>query len=107
MVPASQVMRIPLPSDLDEEEIWDAANDTIESLAEAFVVLPNDETAGYLEMDLRPDKRYLYLTVPGNDSEPDGRVRGSAIAIGAKAVDAWESELRSQRPSWVLGRPSV
>lgn len=65
---------MPLPSDLDEGQLWDTANDTIDSVAEAFIAMPDDERAGYLEMDLRPDKRYLYWTVPGNDSEPDGRV---------------------------------
>lgn len=67
-------MRIPLPSDLVDEGLWYAANGTADDLAEAFVTLRDDERPGYLEMDLRPDKRYLYLTVPGNDSVPDGRV---------------------------------
>ncbi|CAM9233744.1 unnamed protein product [Ectocarpus sp. 13 AM-2016] len=70
----NQVMRIPLLSDLVDEGIWHAANGTANGLAEAFVTLPGYERPGYLEMDLRPDKRYLYLTVPGNDSVPDGRV---------------------------------
>lgn len=101
-------MRIPLPSDLDEEEIWHAANDTTDSLAEAFLALPDDETAGYLEMDLRPDKRYLYLTVPGNDSEPDGRVRGSAVAVGARAVPRGKLDdgRHGYRGCFVLGRAS-
>lgn len=87
-------MRIPLPSDLVDEGIWHAANGTADDLAEAFVTLPGDERPGYLEMDLRPDKRYLYLTVPGNDSVPDGRV--SQVNTIAYLL-SWGSVLYAQR----------
>lgn len=70
-----QVMRVKLPSDLSESDLQAAANGTHDSPVEIFVTLPEDEAAGYLEMDLRPDKRYLYWTVPGNESEADGKVR--------------------------------
>lgn len=93
-----QVMRIPLPSDLDDEEIWDAANSTSDSLAEVFIELPADESAGYLEMDLRPDKRYLYMTVPGNDSEPDGRVRGVSAAAAVAALTAAGAHSKDHYP---------
>lgn len=67
-------MRISLPSDLSAEDLSAAANGTADSPAEVFVTLPEDQAAGYLEMDLRPDQRYLYWTVPGDESEPDGKV---------------------------------
>lgn len=72
---ALKVMRVKLPSDLSTEELHAAGNDTVDSPVEVFVTLPEDQSAGYLEMDLRPDQRYLYWTVPGQDSEPDGKVR--------------------------------
>lgn len=68
---------MPLPSDLSEEELVDAVGNTADSPVETFITLPSDESAGYLEMDLRPDHRYLYWTVPGEDSDPDGKVGGS------------------------------
>lgn len=64
-----------VPSDLSETDLHAAANGTHDSPVEEFVTLPESEVAGYLEMDLRPDKRYLYWTVPGNESQPDGKVR--------------------------------
>lgn len=70
----NKVMRMPLPSDLTEDELVDAVDETADSLVETFVTLPSDESAGYLEMDLRPDHRYLYWTVPGVDSAADGKV---------------------------------
>lgn len=86
-------MRISLPSDLSEEELWDAANDTIGSLAETFISLPDDESVGYLEMDLRPDKRYLYWTVSGEDSEPDGRVgRSRKAATNCCVMHVWSEK---------------
>ena len=66
---------MPLPSDLSEDEILDAVGGTVDTPVEAFVTLPSGESAGYLEMDLRPDHRYLYWTVPGVDSVGDGKVR--------------------------------
>lgn len=65
---------MPLPSDLSEDEILDAVDDTVDSLVETFITLPTDESPGYLDMDLRPDHRYLYWTVPGVDSTADGKV---------------------------------
>lgn len=70
-----QVMRVTVPSDLSNAELEFAANGTRNSPAEEFVTLADGEVAGYLEMDLRPDQRYLYLTVPGSESQPDGKVR--------------------------------
>ena len=66
---------MPLPSDLSEDEILDAVGGAVDTPVEAFVTLPSGESAGYLEMDLRPDHRYLYWTVPGVDSVGDGKVR--------------------------------
>lgn len=67
-------MRVSVPSDLSEEELYAAANDTASSPVEEFVTLADGAVPGYLEMDLRPDQRYLYWTVPGDESEPDGQV---------------------------------
>ena len=83
-------MRVNLPSDLSESDLHAAANGTHDSPVEEFVTLPENEAAGYLEMDLRSDKRYLYWTVPGNQSLPDGKVRhvrreSSVSVSGAKA----------------------
>lgn len=69
-----KVMRMPLPSDLSEDELLDAVADTADSPVETFVTLAAGESAGYLDMDLRPDHRYLYWTVPGLDSTADGKV---------------------------------
>lgn len=63
-----------LPSDLSQAEIYAAGNGTVDGPAEEFVVLAEGETAGYLEVDLRPDQRYLYWTVPGETSKADGKV---------------------------------
>eukprot|EP00904_Undaria_pinnatifida_P009613 jgi/Undpi1/5782/HiC_scaffold_2.g01056.m1 len=76
----NKVMRVKLPSDLSESDLQAAANGTHDSPVEIFVTLPEDEAAGYLEMDLRPDKRYLYWTVPGNESEADGKVLRKLLA---------------------------
>lgn len=70
----AQVLRISLPSDLSAEEVAAAGNALSGSPVEVFVVLPEDEAAGYLEMDLRPKERYLYWTVPGSPNIPDGKV---------------------------------
>ncbi len=70
----AKVMRIPLPSDLSDEEISDAATDDVDSPTEEFITLPTDEAAAYLEADLRPDKRHLYWTVPGDEGVADGKV---------------------------------
>lgn len=75
-------MRIAVPSDLSVEDLSAAANGTIDSPAEVFVTLPENQAAGYLEMDLRPDQRYLYWTMPGNESEPDGKVCAWCSRIG-------------------------
>ena len=79
MTTNDKVMRVTLPSDLSAEEIATAANSLSESPVEEFVVLPENESAGYLEMDLRPDKRYLYWTVPGSESTSDGKVTTSFV----------------------------
>lgn len=71
----SQVMRMPLPSDLSAEDLEASASGKREGLVEEFVTLPEGQNIGYLELDLRPDYRYLYWTVPGEESEPDGQVR--------------------------------
>lgn len=71
----AQVMRVTLPGDLNSDELYAAANATAHSPVETFVALEEGEAAGYLEMDLRPDRRYLYWTVPGIESEPDGKVK--------------------------------
>lgn len=70
----AQVLRVTLPSDLSAEEVTAAGNSSSDSPVEVFVVLPEDEAAGYLEMDLRPEERYLYWTVPGSPNIPDGKV---------------------------------
>lgn len=67
-------MRVPVPSDLSSNELAAAANSSAGSPAETFVIFPEGEAAGYLDMDLRPDKRYLYWTMPGNYTQADGKV---------------------------------
>lgn len=71
-------MRMPLPSDLSAEDLEAATSGMREGLVEEFVILPEGQNIGYLELDLRPDYRYLYWTVPGEESEPDGQVRQMA-----------------------------
>lgn len=80
-----EVMRMTLPSDLDAEELAAAANGSRIGPAEEFVTLPEGQMAGYLEIDLRPDQRYLYWTVPGEKSVPDGKV-WKAVASGMVLV---------------------
>lgn len=62
------------PSGLSEGDLWASANGSVNSPADVFVTLPEGQAAGYLELDLRPDQRYLYWTVPGEESDPDGKV---------------------------------
>lgn len=73
-VNSAKVMRMPVPADLSTDQLWAAANGHSSSPVEEFIILPEGSEAGYLEMDLRPDQRYLYWTMPGVDSEPDGKV---------------------------------
>ncbi|CAM9626258.1 unnamed protein product, partial [Choristocarpus tenellus] len=40
-----------------------------------FVSLEPNKTLGYLEVDMRPDFRYLYWTVPGLTGKADGQVQ--------------------------------
>lgn len=67
-------MRMALPADLGTEELRASVSGLAGGPAEEFVTLPDGDAVGYLEMDLRPDHRYLYWTVPGGESEADGKV---------------------------------
>ncbi|CAM9185119.1 unnamed protein product, partial [Discosporangium mesarthrocarpum] len=68
-----------VPSDLDAD-VLEKAGDGGYTPAEVFVSLEHNETVGYLEVDLRPDYRYLYWTVPGDAEEGNGKVQRKRLS---------------------------